>query len=100
MCEGLRQARFYQQSPIFFGWQIGVRKYLPRLSGNLFRKLFKRKGIISALKNRDYEGAKENVQVYIDRPVAKAITLAMEQAGIRQSLRSRRVGDYASKYVT
>jgi serine/threonine protein kinase len=30
----------------------------------------------------------------IDRPIAKALTRAMEEAGIRQSQRARRVGDY------
>jgi len=51
-------------------------------------------GILSALKNRDFDGAAENVRPHIDRPVAKAIAMAMEQAGIRPSPRSRRVSDY------
>lgn len=53
-----------------------------------------RRGILAALKNRDFEGVNENVHTRIDRPVAKAVSLAMEQAGIRPSQKSRRVGDY------
>jgi serine/threonine protein kinase len=52
------------------------------------------KGILSALKNRDFDGANENARPHIDRPVMRAIAIAMEQAGIRPSQRSRRVGDY------
>jgi len=51
-------------------------------------------GILSALKNRDFDGAAENARSHIDRPVTKAIAIAMDQAGIRPSQRSRRVGDY------
>jgi serine/threonine protein kinase len=51
-------------------------------------------GILSALKNRDFEGASEHIRPQIDRPIAKAMAVAMEQAGIRPSQRSRRVGDY------
>lgn len=52
------------------------------------------RGIISALKNRDFDGANEHSPPHIDRPIAKAISIAMEQAGIRPSQKSRRVGDY------
>lgn len=51
-------------------------------------------GILSALKSRNFDGAAENARPHIDRPVARAIAMAMDQAGIRQSQRSRRVGDY------
>jgi serine/threonine protein kinase len=51
-------------------------------------------GIIAALKFRNVEGLLDNRELLIDRPVASAISRAMEQAGIRQSQKSRRVGDY------
>src|ERR1051326_8160032 len=51
-------------------------------------------GIIGALTNRAFEGSPDTPQTRIDRPVAKAIATAIEQAGIRESNRSRRVGDY------
>ena len=51
-------------------------------------------GIIAALKSRNVEGLFDNFEVLIDRPVASAISRAMEQAGIRPSQKSRRVGDY------
>lgn len=53
-----------------------------------------RKGIICALKNRDFEGANENARPLVNRPTAKAISNAMEQAGIRPSQKSRRISDY------
>ena len=51
-------------------------------------------GIVAALKSRKVEGLFDNFEVLIDRPVASAISRAMEQAGIRPSQKSRRVGDY------
>ena len=53
-----------------------------------------RRGIIAALLNRDFEGANESFRSLVDKPVAKAISNAMEQAGIRSSNRARRVGDW------
>ena len=53
-----------------------------------------RKGIIAALVNREAPGIDPNCRDYIDIKVAKALARAMEQAGIRPSQRSRRVGDY------
>jgi hypothetical protein len=54
-------------------------------------------GIIGALTNRQFEGATETSSRRIDRSAAKSIALAVEQAGIRESNRSRRVGDYFLK---
>jgi serine/threonine protein kinase len=51
-------------------------------------------GIIAAIKSRNVDGLFDNFEVLIDRPVASAISRAMEQAGIRPSQKSRRVGDY------
>jgi serine/threonine protein kinase len=53
-----------------------------------------RRGIIAALVQRDFDGANENARSLINSPIARAISNAMEQAGLRQSNRSRRVGDY------
>jgi serine/threonine protein kinase len=53
-----------------------------------------RKGILAALLNRDCLGVDPDLRSAIDTPVAKALSRAMEQAGIRPSQRSRRVGDY------
>lgn len=39
-------------------------------------------------------GVEDEPRMRVDRPVAEAITLAMEQAGIRRSQKSRQVGDY------
>jgi len=52
------------------------------------------KGILAALINRDGPGIDSDLRGAIDIKVAKAISRAMEQAGIRPSQRSRRVGDY------
>ena len=53
-----------------------------------------RKGIIAALMNRDCPGVDPDPRATIDIKVAKALSRAMEQAGIRPSQRSRRIGDY------
>ena len=53
-----------------------------------------RKGIIAALLNRECQGVDPDLRSTIDTPVAKALSRAMEQAGIRPSQRARRVGDY------
>ena len=53
-----------------------------------------RKGILAALLNRDCQGVDADLRSTIDTPVAKALSRAMEQAGIRPSQRARRVGDY------
>ena len=53
-----------------------------------------RKGILAALMNREGPGIDPGLRSHIDSSVAKALSRAMEQAGIRQSQRSRRVGDY------
>lgn len=52
------------------------------------------KGILAALINRDGPGIDADLRGIIDIKVAKALSRAMEQAGIRPSQRSRRVGDY------
>ncbi|MEY4179233.1 MAG: hypothetical protein RLY70_2807, partial [Planctomycetota bacterium] len=52
------------------------------------------KGILAALINREGPGIDADLRDTIDIKVAKALSRAMEQAGIRPSQRSRRVGDY------
>jgi serine/threonine protein kinase len=53
-----------------------------------------RKGILAALMSRIGPGIDPDPRGTIDIKVAKAISRAMEQAGIRPSQRSRRIGDY------
>lgn len=53
-----------------------------------------RKGILAALLNREGPGIDPDCRSMIDGKVAKAISRAIEQSGIRPSQRSRRVGDY------
>lgn len=55
--------------------------------------------IISALKNRDFEGALAAPFSTITPHMAREIAKAVEQAGIRPSQRSRRVGDYLLKQL-
>jgi serine/threonine protein kinase len=52
------------------------------------------KGILAALINRDGPGIDADLRGAIDIKVAKALSRAVEQSGIRPSQRSRRVGDY------
>lgn len=53
-----------------------------------------RKGILKALMSRDGQGIDPGLRSTIDIKVSKALSRAMESAGIRPSQRSRRVGDY------
>lgn len=53
-----------------------------------------RKGILAALLNRDCPGVDPDPRSPIDTKVAKALSRAMEQAGIRPSQKARRIGDY------
>jgi serine/threonine protein kinase len=53
------------------------------------------KGIIGALVRRDYDGAPNlSSSAAINRPTAKAVCAAVEEAGVKPSQKSRRVGDY------
>lgn len=56
-----------------------------------------RPGIMAALKSRDCPGLSRQPRDTCNRPMAKAVSRALEQAGIRPSQRSRRVGDYELK---
>jgi serine/threonine protein kinase len=51
-------------------------------------------GILAALLNRQGPGIESENRSLIDIKVAKSLSRAMEQAGIRPSQKSRRVGDY------
>ncbi|AGA26319.1 BREX system serine/threonine kinase PglW [Singulisphaera acidiphila] len=53
-----------------------------------------RKSVLAALLERDCPGVDPDLRSTIDTKVAKALSRAMEQAGIRPSQRARRVGDY------
>lgn len=53
-----------------------------------------RAGILAALRRREADGLTPNLMGQFDAPTARAMSRAMEQAGIRQSQRARRVGDY------
>jgi len=53
-----------------------------------------RSGVLAALLNRLGPGVDANNRGLIDVRVAKALSRSMEQAGIRPSQKSRRVGDY------
>jgi len=52
------------------------------------------KGILAALTSRIGPGIDPDLRGTIDIRVAKALSRAMEQAGVRPSQRSRRIGDY------
>ncbi len=53
-----------------------------------------RPGILAALMRRDGPGLPPIARGTHDRPMARAISQAMEQAGVRPSQRARKVGDY------
>jgi serine/threonine protein kinase len=51
-------------------------------------------GIMAAIKRRECEGLDPFAKGTYDRPTAKVVAQAIEQAGIRPSQRSRKVSDY------
>jgi serine/threonine protein kinase len=53
-----------------------------------------RPGIMAAIKRRECDGLEPNAKGTHDRPTAKLVAQAFEQAGIRPSQRSRKVSDY------
>ena len=53
-----------------------------------------RPGIMAAIKRRECDGLDPNAKGTHDRPTAKLVAQAFEQAGIRPSQRSRKVSDY------
>ena len=53
-----------------------------------------RPGIIAAIKRRDCQGLDLRPRGIHDRPMAKTISQAMDQAGIRESQRLKKVSDY------
>ncbi|TVP98296.1 MAG: BREX system serine/threonine kinase PglW [Planctomycetaceae bacterium] len=53
-----------------------------------------RAGIMGTIRRRECPGLREQTRDRYDRPAAKIVAQAMEQAGIRQSQKSRKVGDY------
>lgn len=53
-----------------------------------------RPGIMAAIKRRECDGLDPNSKGAHDRPTAKLVAQAIEQAGIRPSQRSRKVSDY------
>ncbi|MFP4309213.1 MAG: BREX system serine/threonine kinase PglW [Desulfococcaceae bacterium] len=53
-----------------------------------------RPGIMAALLERKAQGLRGAGTATVDRPAAKTVSRAMDQAGIRESQRARRVSDY------
>lgn len=53
-----------------------------------------RQGIMAAIRQRECPGLKQFEHQVVNRPRIRALAQAMEQAGIRPSQKSRRVGDF------
>lgn len=58
-----------------------------------------RLGIMAAILRRECPGVDPQPRGTYDRPTAKTISQAMEQAGIRPSQRYRKVGDYTLEHI-
>ena len=88
--------------PLVFLSAPGVQS---RLTGNAAQKVsFRdpekgtapaaRPGIVRAMTHRECPGLQAGAHFEMDRPMAQAFASALQQAGIRESCASRRVGDY------
>lgn len=58
-----------------------------------------RSGIVAAIKRRECSGLDPYAKGTHDRPTAKMVAQAMEQAGIRPTQRSRKVSDYELEHL-
>jgi serine/threonine protein kinase len=58
-----------------------------------------RPGIVAAVTHRDCQGLDPHPKGTHDRPMARTISQAMEQAGIRSSQRHRKVSDYVLEQI-
>ncbi len=58
-----------------------------------------RLGILAAIKRRECPGLEMFAKGTHDRPTAKVVAQALEQAGIRPSQRSRKVSDYVLNHI-
>src|SRR5664279_963840 len=56
-------------------------------------------GLFPALLHREYFGSVPTQRITIDRPTAKRVMHALDEAGIRPSQRQRRVGDYVLDHL-
>jgi len=82
--------------PLVFVSHPGV---ISHLSGNAehyvcLRDTPTRPGIMAAIRRRECPGLRQFDQQVVNRPRIAALAQAMEQAGIRPSQKSRRVGDF------
>ncbi len=65
-----------------------------RLSGTARQGVHQRAGILDALKTFDPSELFRTGKTRLDRPIAKAVARALEEAGIRPTQRVKRTGDY------
>ncbi|MCP4695168.1 MAG: hypothetical protein GY859_44480, partial [Desulfobacterales bacterium] len=58
-----------------------------------------RPGILAAIEKRECMGLRPRPSIRVDRPLAKALTRVIKQAGVRESRRKRRLGDCLLKEI-
>lgn len=82
--------------PLVFVSHPGVVSHLSGSAAHLVRQrdTDDRPGIMGAIRRRECPGLKQLEHQTVNRPRIKALAQAMEQAGIRPSQKSRRVGDF------
>ncbi len=71
----------------------------PGRTNAFLRDSEKSPGILQALINRNGLGQERNNSHRLDKPTARAVIRALEEAGIRQTQRSRRVADFELKEI-
>jgi serine/threonine protein kinase len=82
--------------PLVFVSHPGVISHLSGTAAHYvaLRDAENRSGIMGAIRRRDCPGLRQFEHQVVNRPRIKALAQAMEQAGIRPSQKSRRVGDF------
>lgn len=82
--------------PLVFVSHPGVISHLSGTAAHyvVLRDTESRPGIMGAIRRRECPGLRQFEHQLVNRPRIKALAQAMEQAGIRPSQKSRRVGDF------
>lgn len=92
----LRGVRLPYLEPMVFLSDPGLRC---KLAGSARQGVHLREDVIAALTRIDPADLYLSGRTRIDRPLAKAVSRALEEAGIRPTRRSRQVGDYLLESV-
>jgi len=93
--KAFRKERVPFVEPLVFLSHVAVCKLFGNAAHHVARRdADNRPGIMAAIRRRECFGMRQIESRVVNRPIIRALTQAMEQAGIRPSQQARRVGDF------